>query len=176
VDQSKKEMTVWAYSTVLSSRSTVRRQYGAQAFGFKTKSAANLLGTICISLSISACSLSAKPTAALEPEPELVTGSIAKSVEPEGIDPTDAETIKTTVANAETTGEGGHLLAWSNPETGSSGTITAIDRYIGTHGQSCKKFRTTVDSFMGIALYNGETCELKQGFWVLSWFIRDAAE
>ena len=68
-----------------------------------------------------------------------------------------------------------HLLAWSNPETGNSGTITAIDKFIGNHGQSCKKFRTTVDSFMGISLYNGETCELKPGFWVLSWFIREEA-
>ena len=26
---------------------------------------------------------------------------------------------------------------------------------------------------MGISLYNGETCELKKGLWVLSWFLRD---
>lgn len=106
-------------------------------------------------------------------EPEIITGSITKPIKAEGIDPTDAETIKLAVVDAAPSQETPAVLAWRNPETGHSGTITAIDRYIGSHGQSCKKFRTTVDSFMGIALYNGETCELKKGFWVLSWFIRD---
>jgi surface antigen len=129
-----------------------------------------------LAISISGCSLS-KGVGSLASEPELITGSVTKSVEAEGIDPTDAEAIKLTVVDNGNIDGGGaadsNLLAWSNPETGNSGTITAIDKFIGTHGQSCKKFRTTVDSFMGISLYNGETCELKPGFWVLSWFIRD---
>ena len=109
----------------------------------------------------------------IDSDPEIITGSITKPVEAEGIDPTDAEAIKLTVVDGANDISDSNLLAWSNPETGNRGTITAIDKYIGTHGQSCKKFRTTVDSFMGISLYNGETCELKKGFWVLSWFIRD---
>lgn len=116
-----------------------------------------------------------KPFAALESDPEIVTSSVTKPVQAEGVDPRDAETIKMAVAQAQSAGEDSHLLAWSNPETGSSGTITAIDQFVGSHGQSCKKFRTTVDSFMGISLYNGETCELKKGLWVLSWFLRDGS-
>lgn len=112
-------------------------------------------------------------------ENAIVTNSINKQVRPEGLSEDDAEQIKQAVVqigpNGKNTENSPNLMAWSNPETGNTGTITAIDSYIGTHGQSCKKFRTTVDSFMGIALYNGETCELKKGFWVLSWFIRDAA-
>ena len=114
-----------------------------------------------------------KPFADVERDPEIITGSVTKPVEAEGVDPRDAETIKMAVAQAQSSSENSHLLAWSNPETGSSGTITAIDQFVGSHGQSCKKFRTTVDSFMGISLYNGETCELKKGLWVLSWFLRD---
>ena len=107
-------------------------------------------------------------------EPEIITSSVTTPLEPEGVDATDAEIIKSAVTGSPETPQisDSHLLAWSNPETGNSGTITAIDDFVGKHGQSCKKFTTTVDSFMGISLYNGETCELKKGFWVLSWFLR----
>lgn len=134
-------------------------------------------------LLLTGCTLSS-PFKGLKSEPEIITGSVTAPVKDEGIDPTDAEAIKLAVAAAEagmpvdgvtepaTAESGSHLLAWSNPETGNSGTITAIEEFAGSHGQSCRKFQTTVDSFMGISLYKGETCELKKGAWVLSWFIR----
>lgn len=108
----------------------------------------------------------------LASEPEVITASVAKPVKAEGIDSTDAEMIKTVVAESDQGGTAGNALAWSNPDTGSSGTIMAIDKFVGSHGQKCKKFQTTVDTFMGISLYDGETCELRKGFWVLSWFMR----
>ena len=61
-------------------------------------------------------------------------------------------------------------LAWSNPQTGSTGTIVAIDKFMGKHGQQCRGFKTSVDTFMGIAFYNGEACQISPGEWVLSWF------
>lgn len=138
-----------------------------------TALAAALKGAIALAmaLSLGACSLAAK-TAGLDGDRTLVTSSVAKTAKAEGIDSADAELIKNTVAKAETNPEPANLLAWSNPDTGNSGTITAIDRFVGSHGQKCKKFETTVDTFMGISIYDGETCELKPGFWVLSWFIR----
>ena len=135
----------------------------------------NIAAAVIVSLAVSGCAVG-KSVDQLASEPALVTGSVTEGVETEGVHPTDAEAIKLAVADAQGAAPESNLLAWSNPETGNSGTITAIDNYIGTHGQSCKKFRTTVDSFMGISLYNGETCELKKGFWVLSWFIRDKSE
>lgn len=105
-------------------------------------------------------------------EPQVITSSVTKPMKAEGIDSTDAEMIKSLVANAGTEPES-NVLAWSNPDTGNRGTIMAIDKFVGGHGQNCKKFRTTVDSFTGISVYNGETCEMKQGSWVLSWFTRD---
>lgn len=133
---------------------------------------------IVASVTLSGCSLTNSQSKAND-ENSIITGSINKQVRPEGLSEDDAERIKNAVLqigpNGENTDGSSSLMAWSNPETGNTGTITAIDNYIGIHGQSCKKFRTTVDSFMGIALYNGETCELRKGFWVLSWFIRDAA-
>lgn len=131
------------------------------------------------SIALSGCSLT-NSLNSVNDENSIITSSINKQVRPQGLNEADAEQIKNAVVqinpNSAKSGNSSNLMAWSNPETGNTGTITAIDDYIGTHGQSCKKFRTTVDSFMGIALYNGETCELRKGFWVLSWFIRDAAE
>ena len=131
-----------------------------------------MAGLVLVAVLATGCAVN-KPFAALESDPAIITSSVTKPIEAEGVDPRDAETIKMAVAEAQSEGTASRLLAWSNPETGSSGTITAIDQFVGSHGQSCKKFRTTVDSFMGISLYNGETCELKKGLWVLSWFLRD---
>ena len=125
---------------------------------------------ICgLALAISSCTMTSK-TASLVDDTSLVTGSVAKPSKPEGVEGNDAEVIKTVVADAISpkTSE----LAWSNPDTGNSGTILAIDKFVGSSGQKCKKFQTTVDSFMGISLYDGETCEVKRGSWVLSWFMR----
>jgi surface antigen len=124
-----------------------------------------------IVLPAGACSLSR--TAALEDERALVTSSISQPMEAEGIDRTDVEVIKSVVAEAENGQPASPELAWSNPDTGNRGTIKAIDKFVGSHGQKCKKFQTTVDNFKGISLYNGETCELKKDSWVLSWFLRD---
>jgi len=121
-------------------------------------------------MAIAGCSVSSTLGKAPTDE-QIVTGSITKPVKPEGIETADAEIIKAVVARSETN----NVLAWQNPQTGNKGTITAIDKFVGSHGQKCKKFQTTVDTFMGISLYNGETCELKKGFWVLSWFLKDEA-
>ena len=122
---------------------------------------------------LSGCSVSSGSSIVAD-ENKLVQSSVTKTVAAEGVASTDAELIKSVVADAPA-GETSKLLAWSNPETGSKGTITAINKYTGSHGQKCKKFQTTVQTFMGISLYNGETCELRKGFWVLSWFLREGA-
>ena len=109
------------------------------------------------------------PIAQLASEDQLITGSVAEQAKPKGVAQTDAELIKTTVAAAEKASET-HPLAWSNPETGASGTIVAIDKFMGKHGQSCRGFKTTVSNFAGISFYNGETCEIEKDRWVLSWF------
>jgi len=144
---------------------TGRGKPSALASVFKL-SAASL---VCVALA--GCSMTR--TASLQAEDKLVTGSVAKTLKVEGLDPTDAELIKAAVAQSEIDGVAENALAWSNPDTGARGTIMAIDKFVGSHGQKCKKFQTTVDSFMGVSLYNGETCELKKGFWVLSWFLRN---
>ncbi|MCF6320276.1 MAG: hypothetical protein L3J32_00695 [Rhizobiaceae bacterium] len=135
------------------------------------KTALNLSALAAMILLVSACTVTSQDKT-LASADTLVTGSVTKSAETEGVEGTDAEVIKTIVVDAENIKPKTSELAWSNPDTGNSGTILAIDRFIGSSGQKCKKFQTTVDSFMGISLYDGETCEVKRGLWVLSWFMR----
>lgn len=117
---------------------------------------------------LAGCSVS-NGVKSLETQDTLVTNSVTQPIEAQGLASEDAEIIKTAAAASQED----QLLAWQNPQTGNKGTITAIDNFVGSHGQQCKKFQTTVDTFMGISIYNGETCELKKGFWVLSWFLRE---
>lgn len=117
----------------------------------------------------SGCALNGTSGPELTSNDKIVEGSVVAATRSEGVTPTDAEVIKTAVAGATDDGEV-KALAWANPETGSSGTIVAIDEFMGKHGQSCRGFKTSVDTFMGIAFYNGEACQISPGEWVLSWF------
>lgn len=141
---------------------------------FHVRATRLLFQTVCLgilALGMSACTLS-KTIKTSDLQSELVTGSISKVVEAEGIDATDTEVIKTTVVQNDSTQASSSALAWQNPNTGNSGTIIAIEKFVGPQGHQCKKFQTTVDSFMGISIYDGETCEMKKGFWVLSHFFK----
>ena len=119
-------------------------------------------------LFLSACNVPNSLTGTTDIDP-TVTSSIPKTYTVEGVETTDVEFIKTTVVNSDSA----NAVAWQNPNTGNKGTITAINTFIGEKGQQCKKFQTTVDTFMGISLYKGETCELRKGSWVLSWLLRE---
>ncbi len=124
---------------------------------------------LVLSLSVSACTVSGTSIPEVMATDKAVTSSVAKPTKAQGIAGTDAEVIKEAVASAPES-EKVLPLAWQNPETGSSGSIMAIDKFMGKHGQSCRGFKTSVASFMGIALYNGEACQISPGEWVLSWF------
>ena len=124
-----------------------------------------VLGSVALS---SGCAVN-KGLPELASSEKIVTESVVAKSKPEGVAETDANVIKTAVAKAPIK-KGSSALAWSNPETGSSGTIIAIDRFMGKHGQRCRGFKTSVDTFMGIAFYNGEACQISPGEWVLSWF------
>lgn len=99
----------------------------------------------------------------------LVTESVVTANRPTGVSEEDARVITDTVAGARAAGTI-EPLAWSSPSTGASGTIVAIDAFLGKHGQSCRGFRTSMSTFAGIGFYDGETCQVDRGAWVLSWF------
>jgi len=84
------------------------------------------------------------------------------------LDASDADIINTVVVKNDIVPEDPALLAWNNPATGNSGAITAIEKIVGADGRSCKSFETTVDTFSGISVYDGKTCELELGKWTMS--------
>jgi surface antigen len=129
-----------------------------------------VLSIVLLCGTIAACSVAGSKTTLLESDASLITGSVSKSAEITGIESTDTEVIKSVVAEAKLKSSANMALAWVNPDTGSSGTITTIDRFLGSHGQKCRGFKTTVSTFMGVAFYNGETCQISPTEWVLSWF------
>lgn len=129
-----------------------------------------LVSVISLGLILSSCTLSRTLETASTDE-NNVTGSISNVAKQDGLNKKDAETIKSTVVSGETFNEGSNLLAWENPETGNSGTITAIERTINSNGKPCRKFETTVASFSGVSIYNGEACEHKKGAWSLAWLL-----
>lgn len=135
----------------------------------RTFSKPALLGLVlsACALGASGCAVNGNSLPEITNGNQLVTQSVVDKNRVEGIEETDAELIKSTViaANQEAT-----PLAWRNPETGSSGAIVAIDNFQGKHGQKCRGFKTSVANFMGISYYNGETCQISAGQWVLSWF------
>ena len=125
-------------------------------------------GFFCLSIILGGCAVNGNSGAELTSTNDIITGSVTEPAKPEGIAETDAELIKSTVVNAKISAKT-TPLSWSNPKTGSSGTIVSIDRFKGKHGQNCRGFKTSVDSFAGISFYNGETCQIKADQWVLSW-------
>lgn len=125
-----------------------------------------------IAASVSACSLSKKMELDTA-QSETVTEAIGAPMKAQGIDNTDAEMIKSAVAGSPAGGVDSNVLAWSNPGTGNHGKITAVDDFVGAGGQNCRKFRTTVDSFVGISQYSGEACEMAAGTWVISSLARN---
>lgn len=141
---------------------------------FHVRATRLLFQMVCLgilALGMSACTLS-KAVDTSDLQSEIVTGSISKTVKAEGVDTTDTEVIKSAVVQNDDTEASSEALAWQNPDTGNSGTIIAIEKFVGPQGRRCKKFQTTVDSFMGISIYDGETCEMKKGFWILSRFFK----
>lgn len=133
------------------------------------KSASIIAVVTVLSIGTSGCAITGNSLPEIADGDQLVTQSVVKKAKPEGIEATDAELIKSTVVAAGASKDV-TPLAWQNPQTGSSGAIVAIDNFMGKHGQKCRGFKTSVANFMGIAYYNGETCQISGEKWVLSWF------
>ena len=63
----------------------------------------------------------------------------------------------------------GKPLAWANAETRSQGAISSIVE-IRKKDVLCRRFRTSRESFDGVALYAGEACLGRDGAWYMRAF------
>jgi surface antigen len=98
---------------------------------------------------------------------EIVTAS-SQPAQSDGIADREAISDRSTIRNAVSSAGleqlGGAPLHWENKDTGSRGTVTAIEEY--NDGPTiCRRFAATRESFEGIAVYRGDTCLGEQGNW-----------
>jgi surface antigen len=95
------------------------------------------------------------------------TGAIPVSLSvPENVSPSDWETVRNTVAAIPVDRAG--TVEWTNPATGSTGSLTAV--LVGTVQKAamiCRQFSTTVSDPHGIRRYRGQACR-SDGRWDLS--------
>lgn len=93
-------------------------------------------------------------------------GRVALVSASDGVDPSDWETVRQTVARS----VDGTGIDWSNPLTGSSGTLLSFD------GESdCRTFATTMSDMRGIRRYRGAACQAS-GEWRLTEIVPDDAQ
>lgn len=103
------------------------------------------------------------------PDKATITGSVASAQQVDPKSSSDQTTIRNIVSALNFTQWGSKPLPWSNPETGSQGTITAIAEKKDETGL-CREFQTSRESFDGVMLYKGETCMQNGGQWALKSF------
>lgn len=129
----------------------------------------NAASAVVFAALASGCAINGNSLPEVTSGEDLVTNAVNEETKPEGVDGTDAKVITDVVTTVPTPRQQ-MALNWSNPETGSTGTVLSIDSFKGKHGQICRGFKTSVNSFMGVALYNGETCQVREDRWLLTWF------
>jgi 17 kDa outer membrane surface antigen len=102
-------------------------------------------------------------------DPSLVTNSVPEtpSASPDQI--SDEATIRNAVSSANLGVLGPKPLSWANQDTGSSGSVSEIAE-AKEDGQLCRKFKTSRESFEGIALFAGKACLEDSGEWAMSSF------
>lgn len=99
-------------------------------------------------------------TSSVAPDPGLAGDSQSIS---------DQMTIRNAVSSANVEELGGQALSWANADTQSRGAIFEL-KEVREKALLCRKFRTSRESFEGVALYAGETCLGRDGAWYMRSF------
>lgn len=124
------------------------------------------LATLVI-LTFSACG-SSGGLSKLDVDDTIQTGSLPEKTEQNPTQTSDASIIRNAVSAVDLSSRTGAPLNWANQETGSRGTITEIRESKGD-GILCRDFKTSRESFEGVALYTGSTCLNAEK----QWFVRN---
>lgn len=81
----------------------------------------------------------------------------------------DAMTVRNAVSSADVSKMAGNPIPWANSSSGSAGVISSIDEQ-QVNGVTCRRFTTTRHSYEGIAKFDGNTCMMQNGEWMLTSF------
>ena len=88
----------------------------------------------------------------------------------DSVDPSDWEAVRRTIAAVPQNQS--QTVNWSNPDTGSTGAVTAL---AAAAGASCRPFATTVSDPHGVRRYSGQVCRQIDGRWRLKSIAADDA-
>lgn len=128
-------------------------------------------------LLIAGCGLSGCGLTPGGPEADLdtmTTGSIAPAPAApartvvEAVAPSDWERIRLTASTFIPSATNGEIIDWTNPETGSNGTLSPLVKARNEpDGRNCRPFALTVSDVRGIRGYRGDACRATDGMWQL---------
>lgn len=98
------------------------------------------------------------------------TSSIPDSSEPNPSENSDASIVRNAISAVDLKASSGVPLNWANQETGSKGSIIQITES-REGGILCRQFKTSRESFEGVALYAGLACVDLEKQWVVRSFL-----
>ena len=79
----------------------------------------------------------------------------------------DQEMATTTAQKSLETQPTGEQIAWKNPDTGNSGTVTPVRTYYQADGTPCRDFQQIVTADGETVQLEGTACRQKNGTWVV---------
>lgn len=86
----------------------------------------------------------------------------------EAVAPSDWEHIRLTASTFITGAANGEMIDWTNPDTGSNGTLSPVrTAHTEPDGRQCRPFALTVSDVRGIRRYKGDACRAPDGMWQL---------
>jgi hypothetical protein len=118
-------------------------------------------------LPLGACS-SGNDLSKLGVDSSIQTSSLPSDTVQNPTQNSDANVIRNAVSAVDLQATSGSPLSWANQDTGSTGTISEIRESTDT-GLLCRDFKTSRESFEGVAMYTGSTCMNTEK----QWFVRN---
>ncbi|MBN8998323.1 MAG: hypothetical protein J0H54_02750 [Rhizobiales bacterium] len=86
----------------------------------------------------------------------------------DGVAPSDWERVRLFAATNLAQAKDGEVLDWTNADTGSNGTMTAVaSSRQEPGGRQCRAFALTISDLRGIRGYSGDACRSADGMWQL---------
>ncbi|GAA5540131.1 MULTISPECIES: RT0821/Lpp0805 family surface protein [Brucella/Ochrobactrum group] len=119
--------------------------------------------------SLAGCAMGGVSIDKAVPDSTTITGSVQQPTVPDSSTLSDQSTVKNVVSALNFTQWGKKPVPWTNPDTGSQGTITTVAES-NKNDQLCREFETSREAFDGVSIYRGETCMQRGGQWTVTAF------
>lgn len=97
----------------------------------------------------------------------ITTGSVSNR--PNTASMSDDMTVRNAVSSADLSRMNNVALPWANTATGSAGVVNKIEE-VSARGVTCRNFETTRHAYNGIANFEGQTCRVGTGEWLITKF------